>query len=617
MYKYLFLPQVKMYSQFSQAQAHVFFGKLYRKQRSEKLQEQIENVVQKEKNIFARIKKIEALDASHTPPIPLNAAQRRQRKKLFFLHNHAKSHDYKNGAKASFFQFLRVKKKIGFWQRFMGKNHQSLAKWGTRTKVLHKGFFSRLELSPAAKQLFQGLKEEYIIHSLKAFRLAIANGWNQLDAAQYNTIYTAYKFFTEYIQLFNLFQRHDKAQKWLSQSWNMQKRYAALLHYQYEHILEEVFPKYISSVEHYAGFEASLRHAMRHIIYLDKAKPSMKEACIGIYALTHNTVLEWRQLEARLGSFKARRQHFCAPPDVKAHIARHVKALKQKQNLLHSEIQEIEEIRNKYLALDTDGNCDESFLDPLVLGYLKRSVSANSVLRHIVRSHKSQPHRLLFAILKDFHINYLPILTNRINVHTVDGQIKAVAIFGVNIFKEHTEIFLELLRNADIFQRKYPGLNYYFKEFSKNKEKKIFDPAIENLHLLLKDSNHFFHKIVFDLQRIMKNHKEACDLELSSGAQAKMRADTQKNKSTPLDKITQEASFLAYADASLISSERLNGKSIHDIIENILSYTYHYLYIFLDKNLHELLASTKARYTKAEHLQKEIVRLTGTDDDRS
>ena len=537
--------------------AHRLFGELYRRSRPPEIQRQVDQIVKNNKDVFVRIKLIEELEKKNiSKDIPLKAKPKNIDKGLSktSIHKPVKNADLREegeglplvspkpqavpGKTAS-----KQKKGPGFFERLFGRESKRITAWGRDSHTLRSNFF-QLELSQDSRRIFSGLQENDVIKTIQAFRLAAGGIWEYVDALNYNTLIAAYQFFSEYIKHDNIFFRISEPDQWIEETLAMQKNYAQLLGYTgYRNLLLHTLPDYIASNEKYNSLLPGLKVSMQHIILLTNQKPSLKDTITAFYALAENKLYRWEAIEAKLGVQKPIDKRFCAPQEVQLLIQQRIQNLKKRSKTLGDEMQEIGLIREKYLALKEDGRFDSRFLDHLIYDAVRRAYGEKKATAHVVASHKSQAHRLLFAILRDFNVNYLPLLSTSFSVSGADKVTETINVFSVNIFRERIEAFNQLLRMMDTYLRKYPGLNYSFSDFAANLQKKIFDPSLETFHRIVEQANGFFKHIVLDIQTVLNNHEKA----KASSTLEKERLELQKQKSKPIEEIESKACYLPYS----------------------------------------------------------------------
>ena len=608
--------------------AHRLFGELYRRPRPPELQKQVEQIVKDNKDIFVRLKLIEDLEKKYTneknpsaaksalPQQPLKKGLETRDAKAFGKEasserrsqGERQSPRQEGQAKASQIPPQQKRKKgPGFFERLFGRTNRRIAVWGRDTGALHSRFL-QFELSTGAQTIFLGLNEDDNIRTLKALRFAAGGIWEYVDAASYNTLIAVYQFFSDYIKYQNIFSRTENPMDWIDETLSMQKNYANLLRYNgYKKFILEVLPNYVGANEKYNSLLPSLDTSMRHIVSLGNRKPNLKDSIIAFYVLAENNLYAWEDLEKKLGVKEAIQDRFCAPQEVQVLIQQRIQNLKKKHTDLINETEEVKSIQKKYLAIDSNGNFDSNFLDHIIYDVVRRAYGEKNAVAHVIRSHKSQPHRLLFAILRDFNISYLPLLSASISVSGLDKVTESINIFSPNIFRERMDTFNQLLRAMDTYLRKYPGLSYAFPDFAKNKNTKIFDPSLEAFHRLVDQVNDLFKEIVVDMQSVLNNHEQANQEKIM----AKGEGERQKFKA--IEEIGNRPRYLPYADTKIQGLGRLSGKSLQSALINLLTHMYNYLYIFHDSMLRGLLHNSRKREIQKQKIEERLGRLGGKE----
>ena len=580
----------------TKVEAYRLFGKLYGKPRPPAIQEQVEKIVSENSNIFARIKKIQ--DVDRTEEI---GEKNISTKKTTSVFTHSRREISKKPSKTR----KKESQTISFFRRLFGGSKSKLLNWG-RSNGTIVGTAFHIRISEEAKKNIEiKVSEEDIINTIKAFRLAISSiwEWNKINAEMYNTILVTYQFFTENIKFKNLFSVTEEPAEWLERTMRMQKYFMQLLKYpNYKTILLKILPKYIQSIKQGLPLVYSLQKSITQILFVIERKPSLKNTLVALYVLTDEKIYSWKELEGKMGVTASVVDRFLAPKQVEVLIKRKIKDLKVKEKIILNEISEITKIRKQYLAIKEDNSFDSQFLDELIFDVIRRTYGEKNAVSHVVKSYKNQPHRLLFAILRDYNITYLPLLSSSVIGQGKDNKNQTIYIFSSQIGRQYFDQFNEILRAMDSFLRRYPGLNYSFVDFAKNSEDIVGDAAIDTLLRIIKEANAYFRKVIFDIQFIVNSHERGI----------KEINNDNSDRNQPIDNLEDKSRLIPYSNFILSSSSRLNGNSIFQNLINLLMHSYNYLYIFRDAGFFKILHSSAEKQKEQKNMMMEIKRLEGS-----
>ncbi len=630
----------------TKSEAHVLFGKLYRAPRSPDDQKKINQIVATTSDIFLRIKRIKELDRKNKPAIAsqklsqsgsssylgkrafgnstnknVGKGDSRRLEMNSGLHTLNKVNlPYQESDTASEaknpFSILKKSsepKSPGFLGRLFGEKNSDLIEWGKKTKTLNKKFL-KLNLSREAKKIFSTPSEDEVIKAIKGFRIATGGIWEKVDAKNYNSLIAIYQFYSEFIKFGNIFSRVEDPENWIQETLSMQKHYAQLLHYSdYKETLTTIFLDHLRANKVSSSFLKKVENAVNHIVSLEKNKPTLKNVIIAFYILAEKKLHRWSDIEQKLGVHNTVTDRFCAPKEVMTLIQNKIQKLQIKQKLYENEVEEIENIRKNYLSIDENGDFDSQFLNELIQETVHRTYGKKELPSHVMNSYKRRPHRLLFSILRDYSIHYIPLLRGSLTVSTPTDEGTTIQLFSHNVFASHVENFNQILRSMEEYYRKYTGFDYSFSDFVKNSRNyNILDPSIKSLHSIIQKTNDFFRSIVFDIQTVVKNHKNAKE----HWGEKNGIVQKQEVMNRPIPSIEIKQCYIPYAEAVLlVNGGRLAQKTVYDALQNLMSYNYNYLYIFRDSVMCKLLASDKKLQEEAKKIEENLKRLNCENDD--
>lgn len=401
------------------AQAHQLFGELYRKSRPAELQARVDKIVESTNDVFVRIKRIEDLDAGY------DEERRKARQDEMGRSGGGAGGGGRRGPAGGGGgggsrggvkkrpatkqpQKNQPRRRSGglFAWLFGGGGGNEITRWGDETKTLESGFFNvNAKLSSNVPAIFEGVIEEHIANCAKGFRFAAGGAWETMPPAKYNAIIAAYQFFSEFVKCGPAFRKSENPEIWITETIKMQKFYALLLQFpDYAQVISKELPEYLKKVPDAQPFAAAVKIAMDYVAGLEKRTPALTNAIVALYVLARKRLLTWEDVTAELKIGKPALENYRGPEQVMTRIQQRLTDLKNKFEHTQNELKEIEKIKNEYFDTDANGRLKTDFLNPVVSQVVHRSYGENAITENLLASFKREPHRLLYATLKDFDI---------------------------------------------------------------------------------------------------------------------------------------------------------------------------------------------------------------------
>lgn len=599
-------------------QAHKVFGDLYRKSRPPELQQKVDQVVSEVADVFVRIKRIEDIDAGYQAE--RRAAEQRDRggppgggrgqpgrrkatagTKKPQAAKKPQSKQKRGGGGAGFFSWL-----------FGGTGGNELTRWGEETGTIDSGLFARgMTLSSAVPAIFDSFPENLITPSAKGFRYAVAGAWEELEPARYNAIIAAYQFFSEFVKSGAAFRKHEEPELWITETIKLQKFYAFLLQYpEYDKILTRDLPAFVKRGSEAQTFAPALRSAMDYIAALENRKPKLTNALTALYVLARKRLYSWEEIAGELKISKPATDTYRGPEAVMSKITQRVSDLKTRYNQCSEQLKEVEKIKSVYFETDANGRLKTDFLNPIVNEVVHRSYGEHAITESLVQSYKREPHRLLFAVLKDIDLSFMNLLNGSVGVRTDAHQHEDVLIFKQGLFKSYGDRFSQVMREIEAFMKKHRDMNYSFADFMKELKELPDDPIVRSFHGIVKNSIDLLAKINVDMQTVMKNDELARGRE-QSGNLSDALAQT---RVLPIESLLVESRFLPYADREMVSNTRLNGRKVGSAVDELSRNIYNFLYIFRDPELTRALNSGQQLHKQMAEYKERLARLGAEPD---
>lgn len=594
-------------------QAHKVFGDLYRKQRPAELQQKVDQVVSETADVFVRIKRIEDLDSGF---------QAERRLKEGDLDAGGGPKRGKRGPAGAPRKKVAAKKQQGRQKQRSGSFFSwlfggagagnELARWGEETGTIESGLFARgLHLSSAVPAIFDSFREDQITPTAKGFRYAIAGAWEELEPSRYNAIIAAYQFFSEFVKAGTAFRKSEEPEIWITETIKLQKYYAFLLQYpEYDKILTRDLPAFVKRGSDAQAFAPALKSSMDYIVALENRKPTLRNALASLYVLARKRLYEWNDIAQELNVSKPALDTYRGPEQVMVKITQRISDLKTRYNQNAAQLREVEKIKNEYFQTDENGRLKTDFLNPIVNEVVHRSYGENAINEALLQSYKREPHRLLFAFLKDIDLSFINLMNGSVGVRTESHHHEDVLLFKQGLFKSYGDRFNQIMREMEGFMKKHRDISYSFADFMNELKELPDDPIVRNFHAIVKNSVELLAKINVDMQTVMGNQALALDRERSG----KVSEALSQTKVLPIESLQVESRFMPYYDRDIVTNTRLNGRAVGSVIEELSRNIYNFLYIFRDPELTRALNSGPQLQKQMAEFKDRLVRLGAKPD---
>ena len=618
----------------SKSQAHLLFGTLYRKPRSEGVQRQVNEVVHNTSDIFVRIHDIEKLDKQEEKKnqksyqdihhFSLLSNEERKRKESGNPTNPSSSSIPKNKAppglkqerEKSFYVHLLLKS-FSFCMRFFKPSLNLTDLWNEQTGVMKKDFLGRnYQITPKAQKTFSGIQEDVIIPTIQGFRAAINHLWEFTEILEYNTFVNAYQFFMEYIKLERLFQRYDKPQEWCQETIRMQKYYAQLIrHPGYSDVLLKTFPQFLESTPQYQHLKVPVKKAMTYIIELNQQSPKLSHVIQGFYIINYKKFMTWKEIEKILQTKNHEMKSSYISKKIRFMSILKRNLLLRQYHSFNKKMDEAKIVREQYLSKEKREEFQEKHLLPLLQEFLQKIYKTKDISTDIIETHMSQAPRLLFAIMKDFNFNYLPLFqfpSMIRSLHNKEMKSRKVFIFNQQLFESQIMGFRDLFRTIEIYNKKNPKLTYMLSEFEDDLEKSKIHPLtphIAEFHQLIQEAHNLFQNFILNINKTIKNHQDQKhppenNIFVQPNLNGKLNEEIDKNSLRE----HPAPSYVSWTQNMILSPSRYNEQSVQQVVEILLYHIYNYLYIFQNKEIMYLVRNSETQETLTR-LKQEITRL--------
>jgi hypothetical protein len=585
----------------SRTEAHKIFATLYRKQRSAEHQKLVDEAITKSNDVFIRIDLIKKIDEDFYKQerYKLDEEEKKEQKKSKPVAN------FKSGQTTASMPALE---KSGFIDKiFGGGNSSSISKFAKESRALELGLFARRPtITKNVEKIFKSLKEDEIISTIQALKYSEQIGWKLWSPLVYNIIVNFNRFFNSFVSLDALFRDEISAEVFLGRSTKMQMYYARMLHRTdtKEVVLDKVPTLIKNEPKLYPKIESMLT-GMNYALTLETRKPSLTDSIVAYHIVMSKKFVPWQEIERSLNVTPIDERKYSASPEVSKHIEiATVKIRNDIQARLNTK-GEADFLKKNYFSLGEGGKISFDFVNLIIEDYVNAFYSDSNQTDIIKSNFKNMPHKLLQLVCKDLQSNFIPIVEGYIKID--NGQIKDVLIMQTSLFLPEIERINSVLRNLDSFNRKFPSFQYTFQNLSQQLATGGSQDMIETqLIKIINDASDFFHKFANKITVVVENHMLAKQHEENGTINEKVL--NAKEKMIEEVKVMQR--FIPFADARLITQNRLQGKTIFEALFDMTRLLYNYSVIFKDNAILTKLNQGTKIESDLQKLYVEYERLT-------
>ncbi len=574
-------------------QAHKLFGELYKKQRPPELQQKVDEIIEKYKDVYIRIKKIQELDEAFTKQIKQNKINIDKSKKNNNIVNVLKKEKNQKKNKGSFFQ------------KVLGGNE--LSRWGSETGTFIHGLFGlNLNFSQQLIQSFHLFEEKQILDTLKSLGFFIQKGWMEFPPQKYNIIVTLFQFFREYINIYPLFKSEISPDFIIQKTLKMQVLYANLIQFpDYTNFIENQFAEWLKKEKDIAPYYANTISVVKILSRMEQRRPKFTDIILSFYVLQRKKIIKWNDLIRELNIKPPVIDRYRAPDKIMQLIHQRISKLQQTIDEKQRLKKDIIYIKNKYFIMTDKGKVNFEFLNDIVIYILKRQYGEMRVGREMVQSHINEPQKLLNILFTDFDLNFNNLYTSTISIYDQKNQTTDVMIFKNSVFKKEMDLYSEINKDIKDFLNQYKTAVLSFQNLYTAMKGSPTDIILQNFIKIIVKSNNFFRKMINHLRTIINNHEEATELERTGH----LKESLQRSKIIPIENISLQPRFIPYYNYKISSVGRINEKTVLEVIEENIRDFYNYLYLFKDASILELLNSIPKIDSEIELTKKKLLQL--------
>ncbi|EMY79439.1 hypothetical protein LEP1GSC060_2504 [Leptospira weilii serovar Ranarum str. ICFT] len=588
----------------SRTDAHKTFADLYRKQRSPEHQEQIDEVIQKSNDIFIRIDLMKKVDEEFEK-------KRQEENKKSEEEDKSKKSSDKTSAPTK--PAARPARKpdagIGFLANLFGGN-PAINKFARESGTIDVGFLGRkLQVSSGVHNLFKFLKEDQIIATIQALRFCEQQGWRYWKPLVYNVVLNFNKLLNSVITLDSLFIDQISPEIFLNRATKLELYYARhLSRGDCKDIVMTEVPELIRKDEKLVPKMPQIMAGLSYGLNLEDGKPKMSDSIRAFHIVATKRMITWDEIVQQLNVPPINETKFQGSPDIIKEVETTLLRLADDIQTRLNRKEELQNLRERYFKIDDKGRMNFDFLNLIVDDYFENHVPENMQSASLKSSFKGTPHKLMYLLLRDFQASFAPILEGTVKVGS-KNQSRDVIIMLPGLFKSDIEQINNLLRLLDAFNKKYPSFQYSFATYNEHTTSTVGveDQITQNLLKLLGDAAAFMGKFAEKINILVENHLLAKQYEASG----KLNERVLVSKEKVIEEIKILHRFIPYCDSTIVSGNRLNGKTLDFTFLEMTKLFYNYAVIYKDKTTITKLTLHKKIDAELGSLLKEYERLAG------
>ncbi|PJZ53748.1 hypothetical protein [Leptospira adleri] len=597
----------------SRTDAHKIFADLYRKQRSPEHQEQIDEVIQKSNDIFIRIDLMKKVDEDFEK-------KKQEDNKKSDDEDKSKRNSEKASTSARTAPRQSQQKKndaassaagIGFLANLFGGN-AAINKFAKDTGTIDVGFLGRkLQIAPGVQNLFKFLKEDQIIATIQALRFCEQQGWRYWKPLVYNVVLNFNKLLNSIISLDSLFIDQISPEIFLNRATKLELYYARHLSREdSKDIIMTQVPELIRKDEKLVPRMPQIMAGLTYGLNLENGRPRMTDAIRAFHIVATKRMISWEEIVQQLNVPPINETKFQGSSDIIKEVETTLIRLADDIQTRLNRKEELQNLRERYFRIDDKGRMNFDFLNQIVDDYFENHVPENMQSASIKSAFKGTPHKLMYLLLRDFQASYAPILEGTVKIGT-KNQSRDVIIMLPGLFKGDIEQINNLLRLLDAFNKKYPSFQYSFATYNEHTTSSagVEDQITQNLLKLLGDAAGFMGKFAEKLNILVENHLLARQYETAG----KLNDRVLVSKEKVIEEIKILHRFIPYYDSTVVSGNRLNGKTLDFVFLEMAKLLYNYSVIYKDKATITKLTLHKKIETELSALMKEYERLAGKE----
>ena len=609
-------------NEYSRTEAHKVFADLYRKKRTPDHQQIIDEVIQKSNDVFIRIDLIKKADEDYwakqveVKDSENGKASREERYKILD-EELKKGKETKPKTPAKLVSTNTLKKKPepkktggGLLAGLFGGANSEISQFAKESGAIELGFLGRNpQVSLGVDRLFKGLREDQIIATLQAIKMAETQGWRYWTPQIYNIVTNFGRFFQSFISLETLFIERPNPEVFLDRSMKMQIFYMRILDIaDTKDIVTQNLTKLIKLDDKLFARQGSIISAITYVLSLELSRPRLSDVIRAFYIVAKKKMYSIEDVKLELNPPPLMTDRFAASPEIKREVDIAISKTTDELNTRSYKLEELQNLKARYFKMDQSGKISFDFINQIIEEYFKRYMIETNQTQTIKSSFKSMPQKLLYLAMRDLQTNFSTMLEGTIKV-TESAQEKDVIIIQPGLFKQEIENFNNLLRSLDSFNRKYLSFVYSFSNFNSDFGKPTQDQIIKGLLEMIVDCARAMGTLATDINIIIENHLLAVEAEKNGRNVESLHA----NKDKVIEEIKIHQKYIPFHDLRIVSKDRVNGMTVFEAFNELARCLYNYAILFKDKATTQKLTLGRKFSEDMDRLKEEYGRLTGKE----
>ncbi|TGK84259.1 hypothetical protein EHQ31_06135 [Leptospira montravelensis] len=609
----------------SRTEAHRVFADLYRKTRTPEHQQLIDEAILKSNDVFIRIDLIRKVDEDYESknkpkkddgrdrglpereqrrenPRPQSQNTDPKPKRSSDLVTIESAKQKQNPAKKRVIEQRQGGGLLaGLFGGGAGGVNNSISKFGKDTGTIDIGLFGRNPtISNNVEKLFRGMKEDVLIPTIQALRVSEQQGWRIWTPLVYNIINNFNKFYNAFASLDALILDKISADIFLERSLKMQMFYVRFLQRSDANdIILSNLPDIVKMDEKLTPKLGKIMEGVNYALNLENTRPKLSEAITAFYIVAKKKMFTWPEIVTDLRVPAIQEHKFQAAREIQKEVEITVAKISDDINTRAFKKEELTNLRSRYFSIDDKGKISFDFLNAVVDDFMAHHMPESAKSQTVKNSYKSQPHRLVYLLLRDLQTVYINLIEGYVRLGD-KNQNQELLIIQPGLFRNEIDQLNSLVRTIDNFNKKFPSFQYSFQQYGMDfstgnaANDQIAGPIVQ----ALQEASEFFGSFAGKLNIIVENHLMAKVTE----SKGKVNDKIVSTKDKVIEEVKIAQRFIPHYDKAVVAKERINGMKVEDVFIQFTKYLYNYAVIFKDP-------ATTSKLTAHRKIEQELIKL--------
>lgn len=609
----------------SRTEAHRVFADLYRKTRTPEHQQLIDEAILKSNDVFIRIDLIRKVDEDYESknkpkkddgrdrglpereqrrenPRPQSQNTDPKPKRSSDLVTIESAKQKQNPAKKRVIEQRQGGGLLaGLFGGGAGGVNNSISKFGKDTGTIDIGLFGRNPtISNNVEKLFRGMKEDVLIPTIQALRVSEQQGWRIWTPLVYNIINNFNKFYNAFASLDALILDKISADIFLERSLKMQMFYVRFLQRSDANdIILSNLPDIVKMDEKLTPKLGKIMEGVNYALNLENTRPKLSEAITAFYIVAKKKMFTWPEIVTDLRVPAIQEHKFQAAREIQKEVEITVAKISDDINTRTFKKEELTNLRSRYFSIDDKGKISFDFLNAVVDDFMAHHMPESAKSQTVKNSYKSQPHRLVYLLLRDLQTVYINLIEGYVRLGD-KNQNQELLIIQPGLFRNEIDQLNSLVRTIDNFNKKFPSFQYSFQQYGMDfstgnaANDQIAGPIVQ----ALQEASEFFGSFAGKLNIIVENHLMAKVTE----SKGKVNDKIVSTKDKVIEEVKIAQRFIPHYDKAVVAKERINGMKVEDVFIQFTKYLYNYAVIFKDP-------ATTSKLTAHRKIEQELIKL--------